>query len=180
MDTFPATNVDSVFSKLGELTSLPLERQSGIGLDQSSHNQSTPISHCPIAHLRLTLSSTLRCVVPLQSDDQMDDKRRAFYEYSSALVEPWDGPALVTFTDGDGIGATLDRNGLRPGRYYVTKGGVVVMASEVLPPTPLSTFPTRALCLPCSPFRLLTSWMRVGRSARVSIRVSTCALTALD
>ena len=61
----------------------------------------------------------------------MEPKRKAFYEFASALVEPWDGPALMTFTDGDGIGATLDRNGLRPGRYYITTDGKVVMASEV-------------------------------------------------
>lgn len=66
-----------------------------------------------------------------QNDEAMDPKRKAFYEFASALVEPWDGPALMTFTDGDGIGATLDRNGLRPGRYYITTDGKVVMASEV-------------------------------------------------
>jgi hypothetical protein len=77
-------------------------------------------------------------LVVAQNDKNMDDERRAFYEYSSALLEPWDGPALLTFTDGDGIGATLDRNGLRPGRYYITHDNLVVMASEVgvvdLPP----------------------------------------------
>ena len=50
----------------------------------------------------------------------MDNKRRAFYEYNAALMEPWDGPAAVAFTNGRQIGATLDRNGLRPARYYVT------------------------------------------------------------
>jgi glutamate synthase (NADPH/NADH) large chain len=62
---------------------------------------------------------------------QMDDKRRAFYEYHAALMEPWDGPAAVCFTDGRQIGATLDRNGLRPARYVVTDDDLVVMASEV-------------------------------------------------
>ncbi|MCG8608718.1 glutamate synthase subunit alpha, partial [bacterium] len=61
----------------------------------------------------------------------MDPERRAFYEYHAALMEPWDGPAGVAFTDGLQIGATLDRNGLRPARYVVTKGGLVVLASEV-------------------------------------------------
>jgi len=61
----------------------------------------------------------------------MDPKRRAFYEYHAALMEPWDGPAAVAFTDGRQIGATLDRNGLRPARYLVTRDGVVVMASEM-------------------------------------------------
>ena len=61
----------------------------------------------------------------------MDEKRRAFYEYHAALMEPWDGPAAVAFTDGRQIGATLDRNGLRPARYYITEDGLVVMASEM-------------------------------------------------
>jgi glutamate synthase (NADPH/NADH) large chain len=60
----------------------------------------------------------------------MNKRRRAFYEYHAALMEPWDGPAAVAFTDGRQIGATLDRNGLRPARYLVTEDGVVVMASE--------------------------------------------------
>ena len=65
----------------------------------------------------------------------MDEKRRAFYEYHAAMMEPWDGPAAVAFTDGRQIGATLDRNGLRPARYLVTDDDFVVMASEsgVLP-----------------------------------------------
>ncbi|BBA37537.1 glutamate synthase, large subunit [Methylocaldum marinum] len=61
----------------------------------------------------------------------MDEKRRAFYEYYSALMEPWDGPAAVAFTDGRQIGATLDRNGLRPARYLITDDDTVVMASEM-------------------------------------------------
>ena len=65
----------------------------------------------------------------------MDSKRRAFYEYHACLMEPWDGPAAMAFTDGRQIGATLDRNGLRPARYLVTKDDVVIMSSEsgVLP-----------------------------------------------
>jgi glutamate synthase (NADPH) large chain len=61
----------------------------------------------------------------------MDEKRRAFYEYHAALMEPWDGPAAVAFTDGRQIGATLDRNGLRPARYYVTTDDKVILASEM-------------------------------------------------
>ena len=61
----------------------------------------------------------------------MDDRRRAFYEYHAALMEPWDGPAAVAFTDGRQIGATLDRNGLRPARYLITDDDLVVMASEL-------------------------------------------------
>jgi len=68
----------------------------------------------------------------------MDENKRAFYEYHCSLMEPWDGPAAVTFTDGRVIGATLDRNGLRPARYVVTHDGMVVLASEtgVLPIKP--------------------------------------------
>ncbi len=69
------------------------------------------------------------------ADSTMPAEKRAFYEYHASLMEPWDGPAAVAFTDGRLIGATLDRNGLRPARYLVTKGGLLVMASEagVLP-----------------------------------------------
>jgi len=61
---------------------------------------------------------------------EMDPARKAFYEFHSSFMEPWDGPACVTFTDGTVIGAVLDRNGLRPGRYWVTDDGLVVLASE--------------------------------------------------
>ena len=66
-----------------------------------------------------------------ENHSEMDPARRAFYEFHSTLMEPWDGPALVTFTDGTVIGAVLDRNGLRPARYWVTDDGLVVLASEV-------------------------------------------------
>ena len=65
-----------------------------------------------------------------ENDELMDPDRRAFYQYHSALMEPWDGPAAVAFTDGRVVGATLDRNGLRPARYSVTRDGRVIMASE--------------------------------------------------
>ncbi|WP_084078429.1 glutamate synthase large subunit [Demequina sp. NBRC 110057] len=65
-----------------------------------------------------------------QNNDEMDPARRAFYEYHSALMEPWDGPAALHFTDGTVIGATLDRNGLRPGRFWLTDDGLVVAGSE--------------------------------------------------
>jgi glutamate synthase domain-containing protein 2/glutamate synthase domain-containing protein 1/glutamate synthase domain-containing protein 3 len=66
-----------------------------------------------------------------QNHEGMSDEKRAFYEYHACLQEPWDGPASIAFTDGRKIGAVLDRNGLRPSRYVVTKDGFVVMASEV-------------------------------------------------
>ena len=67
---------------------------------------------------------------PWSAHESMDDSLRAFYQYHSCLMEPWDGPAAITFTDGKQIGALLDRNGLRPSRYYVTKDDLVIMASE--------------------------------------------------
>ncbi|PAS92308.1 MAG: glutamate synthase subunit alpha [Candidatus Dactylopiibacterium carminicum] len=70
-----------------------------------------------------------------EQHELMDENRRAFYEYHAAMMEPWDGPAAIAFTDGRQIGATLDRNGLRPARYIVTDDDIVIMASEagVLP-----------------------------------------------
>ncbi len=65
-----------------------------------------------------------------ENHTQMDPQRRAFYEFHAAVMEPWDGPACVTFTDGSVVGAVLDRNGLRPGRFWVTADGLVVLASE--------------------------------------------------
>ncbi len=68
---------------------------------------------------------------PWSNHESMSEEKKAFYEYHSALMEPWDGPASIAFTDGVTVGAVLDRNGLRPSRYYVTKDDLVVMASEV-------------------------------------------------
>jgi glutamate synthase (ferredoxin) len=68
---------------------------------------------------------------PWAGHESMSDAKKAFYEYHACLMEPWDGPASIAFTDGVKIGAVLDRNGLRPSRYYVTKDDLVVMASEV-------------------------------------------------
>jgi glutamate synthase (ferredoxin) len=68
---------------------------------------------------------------PWSGHESMSPERKAFYEYHSSLMEPWDGPASIAFTDGTVIGAVLDRNGLRPSRYYVTTDDLVVMASEV-------------------------------------------------
>ncbi|MEI8233909.1 MAG: glutamate synthase large subunit [Verrucomicrobiota bacterium] len=75
---------------------------------------------------------------PWTAHESMDDATKAFYQYHACLMEPWDGPASIAFTDGTCIGAVLDRNGLRPSRYYVTKDDLVIMASEagVLPIAP--------------------------------------------
>jgi glutamate synthase (NADPH/NADH) large chain len=78
------------------------------------------------------LAQAMMMVVPeaWQTQENMDPAKRAFYEYYACIMEPWDGPASISFTDGNIIGATLDRNGLRPSRYLVTDDGMVVMGSE--------------------------------------------------
>nr|WP_307258832.1 glutamate synthase large subunit [Kaistia dalseonensis] len=87
----------------------------------------------------------------------MDEDRRAFYEYHAALMEPWDGPAAVAFTDGVRIGATLDRNGLRPARYLVTEDGDVVLASE-------------AGVLPIPEEKIITKWrLQPGRMLLIDL-----------
>jgi glutamate synthase (ferredoxin) len=68
---------------------------------------------------------------PWSNHESMDAQKKAFYEYHSCLMEPWDGPAAMGFTDGTQVGATLDRNGLRPSRYYVTNDDMIILASEV-------------------------------------------------
>ena len=80
-----------------------------------------------------SLAHAMMLMIPeaWQDNPLMDPERRAFYEYHAALMEPWDGPAAIAFTDGRQIGATLDRNGLRPARYVVTDDDRVIMASEV-------------------------------------------------
>jgi glutamate synthase (NADPH) large chain len=80
----------------------------------------------PLAHAMMMMIPEAWAGNPL-----MDEDRRAFYEYNAALMEPWDGPAAMAFTDGRQVGATLDRNGLRPARFVVTDDGLIVMASEV-------------------------------------------------
>lgn len=68
---------------------------------------------------------------PWENHESMSSEKRAFYEYHSCLMEPWDGPAAIAFTDGTYVGAVLDRNGLRPSRYYITKDDMVILSSEV-------------------------------------------------
>ncbi|MCL2452774.1 MAG: glutamate synthase large subunit, partial [Alphaproteobacteria bacterium] len=105
-----------------------------------------------LVHAMLTLIPEAWSGNPL-----MDSACRAFYEYHAAMMEPWDGPAAVAFTDGRQIGATLDRNGLRPARYIVTSDGLVVLASE-------------AGVLPIAEERILTKWrLQPGRMLLVDL-----------
>ena len=104
-----------------------------------------------------SLSHAMMMLIPeaWAGNPLMDEERRAFYEYHAALMEPWDGPAAVAFTDGRQIGATLDRNGLRPARYFVTDDDLVVLASEmgVFPSPRKASSPSGA----CSPARCCSS-----------------------
>lgn len=79
-----------------------------------------------------SMSHAMMMLVPeaWNHDDKMEDYKKAFYEYHGSLIEPWDGPAAIAFSDGVQVGATVDRNGLRPARYVVTKDGLAILASE--------------------------------------------------
>ncbi|MGM9645152.1 MAG: glutamate synthase large subunit [Eubacteriales bacterium] len=81
--------------------------------------------------VELPLAMMMVIPEPWRNDKQMDTKKRDLYEYYSTMMEPWDGPASILFSDGDVVGATLDRNGLRPSRYYVTSDGYLILSSEV-------------------------------------------------
>ena len=80
-----------------------------------------------------SLQEAIMLMIPeaWQNDDEMSQAKKDFYEFNSTIMEPWDGPASIAFTDGKYIGAVLDRNGLRPSRYYITHDDKVIMASEV-------------------------------------------------
>lgn len=78
-----------------------------------------------------SLPEAMMMVVPETEHQTMSDDKKAFYEYNACIMEPWDGPASIPFTDGNVIGALLDRNGLRPSRYTLTKSGFVIMSSEI-------------------------------------------------
>ena len=80
-----------------------------------------------------SLQESVMMMIPeaWQSDKNMSKQKKAFYQFSSSMIEPWDGPASIVFTDGRKVGAVLDRNGLRPSRYYLTEDNTVIMASEV-------------------------------------------------
>ena len=84
-----------------------------------------------MAGVPLPLAVMITIPEPWQHIDTMSREKRAFYQYYATMMEPWDGPASIIFTDGDQIGAVLDRNGLRPSRYYVTSDGYLILSSEV-------------------------------------------------
>jgi glutamate synthase (NADPH) large chain len=99
------------------------------GSDSGSYDECLELLH--LGGRSLPHALLMMIPEPWENHEEMDPRRRAFYRFHSTLMEPWDGPALIAFTDGSVIGAVLDRNGLRPGRYWVTSDGFVVLASEV-------------------------------------------------
>jgi glutamate synthase domain-containing protein 2/glutamate synthase domain-containing protein 1/glutamate synthase domain-containing protein 3 len=123
-----------------------------------------------------SLPHAIMMLIPEAWGDQlpMDPEKRGFYEYHASLMEPWDGPASIAFTDGKCIGAVLDRNGLRPSRYIVTKGGLVVMASEVgvldIPPGEIET---KGRLQPGKMFLVDTDEGRIVGDVEVKQRLST-------
>src|SRR5256712_10994823 len=123
-----------------------------------------------------SLPQAMMMLIPEAWDghETMSDEKKAFYEYHSCLMEPWDGPASMVFTDGVRIGAVLDRNGLRPSRYCVTKDGLVVMASEV---GVLDLEPERVLCKGrLQPGRMFLVDLEQGRivaDEEIKLRIAT-------
>ncbi len=106
---------------------LPILTESGS--DSASFDECLEFLH--LAGRSLPHAILMMIPEPWENHEEMDPLRRAFYRFHAALMEPWDGPACVAFTDGTVAGAVLDRNGLRPGRYWVTADGLVILASEV-------------------------------------------------
>ena len=98
------------------------------GSDSASFDEVLELLH--LAGRSLPHSVLMMIPEAWENNPSMDPARRAFYEFHANFMEPWDGPANVCFTDGTQIGAVLDRNGLRPGRFWVTSDGLVVLASE--------------------------------------------------
>jgi glutamate synthase (NADPH/NADH) large chain len=99
------------------------------GSDSASFDECLELLH--LAGRSLPHAILMMIPEPWENHEEMDPARRAFYRFHNTMMEPWDGPACVAFTDGSVIGAVLDRNGLRPGRYWVTRDGLVILASEV-------------------------------------------------
>jgi glutamate synthase (NADPH/NADH) large chain len=108
---------------------LTVSPATGTASDSASFDECLELLH--LGGRSLPHSVLMMIPEPWENNFGMDPARREFYRFHASLMEPWDGPALIAFTDGTVIGAVLDRNGLRPGRYWVTDDGLVVLASEV-------------------------------------------------
>ncbi|MFT5202850.1 MAG: glutamate synthase (NADPH/NADH) large chain, partial [Candidatus Aldehydirespiratoraceae bacterium] len=111
---------------------------------------------------------------PWEQHEEMSEDRRAFYQYNATRMEPWDGPASIAFTDGRVIGAVLDRNGLRPSRYWVTDDGFVVMASEVgVVELPQETIVEKGRLQPGRMFLIDTAEGRIVRDGELKDRIAS-------
>jgi len=131
-------NKNWMYSRGGIMESPIFKDDTGLLLPATSDNMSDSGNFDSVLELltkasNRTLPEAVMMMIPEAWQDNLNlsDTKKAFYEYNSCVMEPWDGPAMVAFTDGRYIGATLDRNGLRPSRYYVTKDDHVVLSSEI-------------------------------------------------
>ena len=120
-------NMESEFTKDEMLKVVPVVNQSG----SDSAMLDNMLEFLVMSGMDLPLAVMITLPEPWENNKYMDQKKRDFYQYYATMMEPWDGPAFVIFTDGDVLGAVLDRNGLRPSRYCVTDDGYVVVSSEV-------------------------------------------------
>jgi len=131
-------NKNWMISREGQMTSPIFGEDYGVSISKGNENLSDSGNFDKVLELlsKASYRTLPECVMMMipeawQDNKFLSDSKRSFYEYNSCLMEPWDGPAMIAFTDGKYIGANLDRNGLRPSRYYVTKDDVVLLSSEV-------------------------------------------------
>ena len=114
-------NVDRMIAREGEIDTS--------GSDSAMLDNT--LEYLVMKGLPLPLAVMICIPEPWKNDDAMSQDKKDFYHYWATMMEPWDGPAAILFSDGDVVGATLDRNGLRPSRYYITKDGMLILSSEV-------------------------------------------------
>ena len=120
-------NMESEFTKEEMLKVVPVVNESG----SDSAMLDNTLEFLVMSGMELPLAVMITIPEPWANDKYMSQKKKDFYQYYATMMEPWDGPASIVFSDGDLLGAVLDRNGLRPSRYYVTKDGYMILASEV-------------------------------------------------
>ena len=131
-------NKNWMFSREGQMSSPIFGEDYNVSISKGNEDLSDSGNFDKVLELlsKASYRTLPECVMMMipeawQDNKSLSDSKRSFYEYNSCLMEPWDGPAMIAFTDGKYIGANLDRNGLRPSRYYVTKDDVVLLSSEV-------------------------------------------------
>ncbi|MCI8466079.1 MAG: glutamate synthase large subunit [Lachnospiraceae bacterium] len=120
-------NMESEFTKEEMLKVVPVVNETG----SDSAMLDNTLEFLVMSGMELPLAVMITIPEPWANDKYMNQKKKDFYQYYATMMEPWDGPASIVFSDGDILGAVLDRNGLRPSRYYETKDGYVILSSEV-------------------------------------------------